>query len=182
MKELRMRASKSVLGLVCLGLAALFVVTPSFRNQTAHAQNSTNADGLIAASPTSGKLVFNFTVTVNSAIPKSGVIACEAHADLNDSGRLISEKAFTLAHLVSGSTWACSTAIPYSWTLASASTDKVALSYKLTIVEALQLNAANTGAATVLAPIGTREDDEGIEQISIPLSGATTTIPVAARL
>jgi hypothetical protein len=75
--------------------------------------NSVDSDALLAATTTGGKVVFNFTLTVNSVIPKNSVIACEAHIDINESsGQSITEKGFVLAHLVRGNQWACSVAIP----------------------------------------------------------------------
>jgi hypothetical protein len=45
--------------------------------------NSVDSNALLAATTTGGKVVFNFTLTVNSVIPKNSVIACEAHIDIN---------------------------------------------------------------------------------------------------
>jgi hypothetical protein len=169
-----------ILVVVCLAACIGFVLAPLGRTQ---APSPANADALLAASTTGGKVVFNFTLTVNSVIPKNAVIACEAHIDINESsGQSITEKGFVLAHLVSGNQWACSVVIPYSWVLATPTTDKARLSYKIAIADALQLTATNSTATTVLAPLAPREADQGIAFISIPLNGATTTETVNVTL
>ena len=181
-----MRISRITVLCACLTACACFVIlVPLGRSQAASVQNSVNSDALQAATLSGGKLVFNFTLTVNSPIPKNGVIACQPEVDINESsGQSITEKGFVLAHLVSGSQWACSVTIPYSWALATPTTDKAVLRYKITIAEALQVLAANTSTttSTVIGPLGTRETNQVIGAISIPLSGATTTENVQVTL
>jgi len=147
-------------------------------------QNSAESAALAATTPTTGKFVFNFTITVNSAIPKNGVIGCDASADVFESttGQFIHESASALATHVSGTTWTCSVSMPYSWVLSTPSTDKATLSYHLAIVEAFQITASNATASTVVAPIPTRESNQNIGSINVPLNGSTTTETVTATI
>lgn len=143
-------------------------------------QNPIDSEAL-AAAPTTGKFVFNFTITVSSVIPKNGVITCDAHADLFESTQSIQEHAFSFATLVSGSTWKCSVTIPYSWTLSTPASDMVSLRYSLAITEAIQLTASNA-TGTVVAPVVPRHHDHTIGTIKVPLTGSTTTETITGTI
>lgn len=147
-------------------------------------QSSIESEALAAITPTTGKFVFNFTITVNSAIPKNGVITCDARANISESstGQMISERAFAFATLVSGTKWTCSVTIPYSWVLSTPTTDTAALGYHVGIAEAFQITASNATASTVAAPLEIRKSDQNLGVIKIPLNGSTTTETVTATI
>jgi hypothetical protein len=130
---------------------------------------------------TTGTLVFNFTITASSAVPKNGVVVCNANATVfESSGQNISQKATGIATLSSGK-WLCKASMPYSWALATAATDKVALSYSAEVDYALQVTATN-GTTTVAVPISLDKVNENLGSISVPLNGATTTEAVSATI
>ena len=120
-----------------------------------------------------GKLVFDFTITVSSSISSSAKIACEAGASLEDTATLnfILESAQVLATR-SGSTATCTVTIPYSWKLGSGSSDKVTLTYQITVpVEA-------TGSSV----LPSRFSEQTVGVISVPANGSTTTETVTATI
>jgi len=92
--------------------------------------------------PTTGTFVFNFTITASSAVPKNGVVVCNSNASVNESGQSINQKASGIATL-SGGKWLCKASMPYSWALATATSDKVFLSYSVEIDYGLQVTATN---------------------------------------
>jgi hypothetical protein len=147
---------------------------------TPSVQNPIDSEALAAAA-TTGKFVFNFTITVNSVIPKNGVVTCDANTDVFESSQSIQEHAFSFATLVSGSTWKCSVTIPYSWTLSTPASDMVSLSYSLAITEAFQLTASNA-TGTLVAPIAPRHHNHTIGAIKVPLTGSTTTENITATI
>jgi len=121
--------------------------------------------------PTTGKFVFNFTITVAATIAATAKIACSANASTVDlaTGNFVTEEAVVLATR-SGTTATCTVNIPYSWNLGSAATDKVALTYSL------QAPAAATAATAF--PV--RLSSQSIATIAVPASGTTTTETVTA--
>src|SRR5579864_2229816 len=123
--------------------------------------------------PTTGTFVFNFTITASSAVPKNGVVVCNSNASVNESGQSINQKASGIATL-SGGKWLCKASMPYSWALATATSDKVFLSYSVEIDYGLQVTATN-GTATVAVPVSLDKVNENLGSISVPLNGATTT-------
>jgi hypothetical protein len=131
--------------------------------------------------PTTGTLVFNFTITASSAVPKNGVVVCNANASVNEtSGQNITQKATGIATL-SGGKWLCKASMPYSWALATATSDKVSLNYSVEIDYALQVTATN-GTTTVAVPISVDKVNANLSPISVPLNGATTTETVSATI
>jgi hypothetical protein len=113
--------------------------------------------------PTTGKLVYNFTINVASLLPSSAVINCSGSATIIDvSAGLVSieEEASTVATR-SGSKATCTVTIPYSWPLANASADTVQLGFTIT-----------AGLTTLGA---TRVSTQTIATIKVPASGSTTT-------
>jgi hypothetical protein len=120
-----------------------------------------------------GKLVFNFTITVSSTLPATDKISCGAAATVVDNGGLgnfIVELA-TSAATRTGSTATCTTTIPYSWPLATASTDMMSLTYTLT-----------AGGTTVTTVLPNRTSEQGLGRLAIPANGATSTFTVAATI
>jgi len=53
---------------------------------------------------TTGTLVFNFTITVKSAVAKNGIIACSAAGAVIETSYSTDELGFGIAKLVSGTT------------------------------------------------------------------------------
>jgi hypothetical protein len=131
--------------------------------------------------PTTGTLVFNFTITASSAVPRNGVVVCNANASVNESsGQSVLQKATGIATL-SGGKWLCKASMPYSWALATATSDKVFLNYSVEIDYGLQVTATN-GTTTVAVPISLDKVNANLGPISVPLNGATTTETVSATI
>jgi hypothetical protein len=129
---------------------------------------------ILAASTTvTGKLVFNFTITVSSLGLTGDTVVCTATASLFDSpttgGIFITESASVGAK--EASTVTCTVTIPYSWTLATMSTDKVSLSYAISV--------AGSTATTVLP---NRVSAHGLGSISVPANSTTTTQTIKATI
>jgi len=134
-----------------------------------------------AVSPTTGTLVFNFTITVKSALPKNGVITCSTGGAVIETSYSADETGFGIAKLVSGSTYSCSVTMPYSWLLNTPTTDKIILSYKAQINAGLQVTAENGTAVTVISGTA-RLSSQTIASIKVPANGATTTQTVNITL
>jgi hypothetical protein len=135
-----------------------------------------------ATTPTTGKFVFNFTLTLSSTVPKNGLIVCTAFANVfeSSSGQNISENAAGIATL-SGGKWSCTATMPYSWLLVDPKTDTVVLSYKVELADGLQVTATN-GTTTTIVPFSIRKVNQNIASIPVPLNGATTTESVSSTL
>src|SRR5882724_6319915 len=143
---------------------SLFTPTPAVM-----ASNDTIA---AAAAVFGGKLTFNFTITVTSALPAADVITCTAEASVLDvaAGNPIIEEAETKATR-SGTTATCAVTIPYSWSLTSASTDRMSLSYVI----------GGTGT-TVATALPSRLSSQGLGSFAIPANGTTSTFTVKATI
>lgn len=126
-----------------------------------------------ATSTFGGKFVFNFTITISSSLSTTAKIGCLASATLEDTSTLnfIIESAEVVA-TKSGSTATCTVNIPYSWTLGSASTDKVTLTYEI---------FAPVEASTS-SSLPNRVSEQTIGTISVPANGATTTETITATI
>jgi hypothetical protein len=163
---------RRVFALLC---AAVFVLGVSV-----FAQEADNVTPATAA--TTGKFVFTFTVTVSSTVPKNGIVVCTAMASLTESssGQSISQKAIGIA-TPSGGKATCTANMPYSWALASASSDHVTLSYKVELDYADQVTASN-GTGTLVEVIPADAVNENLSIISVPISGATTDEAVSATI
>ena|SRR5579864_1305407 len=145
------------------------------------AQEANNA--LPPVTPTTGKFVFTFTITVSSTLPKNGVIGCRGSASVNESGsgQSIQQDAHGIATLVSGSKWTCTATMPYSWALATPASDTVTLSYGVEMNFGLQVTATN-GTGTVVVPLNVDKVSQNLKNISVPLSGSTTNEAVSATI
>jgi uncharacterized Zn-finger protein len=121
-----------------------------------------------------GKLVFKFTITVDSAIAAAAKIGCSASANLVDaaSGNFILESA-TVAAIRSGTTATCTVTIPYSWKLASAASDSISLTYDI------QAPVEATSPATTLP---NRVSSQSLPAIKVPPNGATTNETITATI
>jgi hypothetical protein len=121
-----------------------------------------------------GSVVMNFTITVSTVFASTAPIACLGEVGLQDAGSTTSifEIAGSTVTRGSGTTVTCSVTIPYSWSLASAATDKIRLSY------------------SVIAPIAftqttafpNRRGSQLLGTIAVPVSGTVTTEAVAVRI
>jgi len=120
-----------------------------------------------------GKIVFNFTITVNSTIASTDAIACIAGGGLSDSGVSIVEEAATSVTRGTGTTVTCSVTVPYSWNLATASTDKIRLSYSIF----LPVNFTTTAGA-----YPNRQAGQSLGTIAVPPTGTTTTETITATI
>lgn len=145
----------------------------------AFAQEAENADSRVA--PSTGKFVFTFTVTVTSAVPKNGLVVCTAFANVNESsGQSISQKAIGIVTPSAGKA-TCTATMPYSWALATASSDKVNLSYKVELDYAIEVTASN-GTGTVVQAVSGDNVNENLSSISVPANGTTTNESVSATI
>ena len=126
-----------------------------------------------AVTTSGGKIVTAFTINVQSAIASTAKIACSVQAVVLDIGsaNTIIETA-TVAATRSGTTAKCTVTIPYSWTLTTATTDKVNLSYS--IVAPVEASATTT--------LPSRTSSQGMGQIAVPANGAITNKAVTAAI
>ena len=131
--------------------------------------------------PTTGTLVFNFTITLKSGLPKNGVLICSAGGAVIETSDSADETDFGYAKLVSGNTYSCSVSMPYSWLLNTPGSDKIILSYKAEIIVGIQVTAGNGTAVTVLQTTG-RASSQTTASIPVPANGATTTKVVSITL
>jgi hypothetical protein len=141
------------------------------------------SDASSSVTPTTGKLVFNFTLTVSSTVPKNGQVGCEADANTLESstGQDITEHVTGIATLSSGTTWTCSLNMPYSWNLSTPSSDTISLHYVISIDDGFEITATN-GTATLVAPLVPRSSEQYLPSIKVPASGTTTTETIAATM
>jgi hypothetical protein len=129
------------------------------------------ADSAAAEEPATttftGTFVFDFTITVKANITSTAKIQCTATATLLDIGTSneIVEQDTVLA-VRTGSTATCSPTIPYSWNLATGSTDKVMLGWIIT--------APSEATSTAVLPSRLSEQIS-FASISVPATGSTTT-------
>ena len=134
-----------------------------------------------SVTPTTGTLVFNFTITLKSTLPKNGIVLCGAGAEVSESTFSAVESGAGFASLVSGDTYSCTVTIPYSWLLSTPSSDKIALSYKAEIVVGIQISATNGTGNTVMGTSG-RASSQTVSSIAVPVNGATTSETVSVTL
>lgn len=133
-----------------------------------------DADTAPLVAATTGTLVFKFTITVDSIVPKNGVVGCSADASVSDaSGFFADEHGSTVATHLSGKTYSCTVTIPYSWTLTSASTDKISMSVSSQLIYGYQATATN-GTGIVVDPVAQRTTNQALGTIKVPASGLTT--------
>jgi len=128
-----------------------------------------------AASTVTGKIVANFTITVDSTFASTSKIGCTISAAVLDAstGNVIEEEAGNAVTLGTGSTVTCTATIPYSWKLGSASTDKITLNY---IVQ------APVAVSSASAAYPNRLSSQSLGSISVPANGTTTTETIAATI
>jgi hypothetical protein len=129
-------------------------------------------EALAAITPTTGKFVFSFTITIASTNLGSDAIACSATASVTDSSGRGATEIASVAATKSGSAATCTVTIPYSWTLASPTLDKVALAYSI--------SAFNSATGSGGQP--TRTSAQGLGAINVPPNGVPTPVAVKATI
>jgi len=129
----------------------------------------------LATTTYTGTIVVNFTITVSSAIPATDQIGCVAGASVFDTAALngLVDIAGTAVTRGTGTTVTCSVTLPYSWKLASGSTDSVILGYSIT---------SPVDFSTPAGEWPHRAGSRSIGSIKVPVSGTTTTETVKARI
>jgi len=130
-----------------------------------------------AATTYSGKLVFNFNVTVKSTIPATDTISCRANAIILDNPVAIGvitavQDAASVTATRNGATAKCTVSIPYAWTLSNGPTDQVVISYGLSA----------GGLSVVGNPFQSRSTGQGLGNFAVPANGTTSTFAVTATL
>ena len=179
---------KSLLVLLLVSLAALPALAQSSKNEVGRSIPGTfdpktslftptpavMAPDPIAAAATifGGKLVFNFTITVTSVLATTDTITCSASASVLDvaSANFILESGVVKATRT-GATATCTVTIPYSWSLTTASTDKMTLGYVI-----------NGGGSTAATLLPTRLSSQSLGSFAIPANGTTSTFTVKATI
>lgn len=128
-----------------------------------------------ATTTVTGKIVANFTITVDSTFASTTKIGCSIIATVSDvsTGNLIEETAGNDVARGTGSTVKCTATIPYSWTLGSASSDKITLQY---IVQ------APVAVSTAAGANPNRYSSQSLGSISVPTTGTTTTETIAVTI
>jgi hypothetical protein len=129
-----------------------------------------------ATAATTGTFTTSFTITVKSTLPTTDNLACTVDIQVVDGasatnplGRIFTE-GDSVAATGTGATRTCTVSIPYSWTLTTAATDMVQLSYTV--------NAPGTVTATNQLP-NRITSLRPFAAIKVPANGATTTQTVA---
>ncbi|HEX4770582.1 MAG TPA: hypothetical protein VH351_07125 [Bryobacteraceae bacterium] len=124
---------------------------------------------MASVAPTTGKLVYSFTITVASAISTSQPIACTATASTSETNtttyysKIFDEQATAVATR-SGSTATCTVTIPYSWSLSTPTSDSVQLGFVI--------SSTATGTSTA---VPSRLSSQSLAAIKVPANGVTTT-------
>jgi hypothetical protein len=123
-----------------------------------------------------GTFVINFKITIKSAISKSSVILCDATVEAgDDAAGTYAEEGETAAvrSVATPSTATCTVTIPYSWLLATPTTDHYFFDYAVTNSTFTVLGIAPT------LPIRVSKPTPPVVTTGIPKNGATTTETVS---
>jgi hypothetical protein len=141
-----------------------------------------------AAQPTTtGKFVFNVAITISSPGISSGVVSCQADADLvsNSSGLAYAEEHAAVKATLKGSTGTCSVHVPYDWQVRS-SQDYVLLKVALTAGPSTglpsNLHLCSHESCGCVTGLPSRISEKQGTRIPVPLSGSTTTESLAFTL
>jgi hypothetical protein len=139
-----------------------------------HPEQKDGAEPAATATYT-GKIVVNFTITVDSTIAATTKIGCNVSADVDDegTGNFISESAGSAVLRGTGTSVTCAVNIPYSWKLGTPAIDVIGLNWTITSPVAI-----TTGAAAY--PI--RVSSQSLPAFKVPVSGTPTTETVAATI
>lgn len=141
-----------------------------------------DADLQPPVAPSTGKFVFTFTITVASTLPKNGVISCRGSASVfeSSSGQSIQQDAHGIATLSTGKA-TCVATMPYSWNLATPTSDTVNLSYAVEMDDGFQVTATN-GTAILVVPNNIDKVSQNLKGIAVPLNGSTTNEAISATI
>jgi hypothetical protein len=123
-----------------------------------------------------GKLEFTFTITISSAIPDNSILVCTASASVES----YQQSMVGIVQAPVAGKNICTVTMPYSWALANAATDEIALSYKAEVDYGYEVTASN-GAGTLVEFASTDKVSANLTSIPVPTS-ATTKIAVTATL
>ena len=134
------------------------------------------ASPTFASTTATGKLVFTFTVTVSSAVPKNAVLVCSASALVEG----YSQKAIGIVNSPVAGKNTCTVTMPYSWVLSTQSTDKISLGATAELDYGYEVTAEN-GTATVVEPAVLDKVGANLPSISVP-TAASTSVAVSATL
>ena len=128
-------------------------------------QSPTEAIDLAKVTPTTGKFVFSFTVTVASTIATTTKILCQANATVTEATTFFTASEIAAVTATrSGGTATCTVNIPYSWPLTTASKDIVNLGFSI---------SAGTAGSTATAY---RISTQTAGTIPVPATGSTTSM------
>lgn len=139
-----------------------------------HPMNRTPlSDEILATiSPTSGKFVFNVTITVSSALPTTALISCAVDGFVDDllTGDFFNDVEITAKRV--GNTATCTLTVPYEWYLGQPAKDIVEMD--LTVVA-----TAGTSGTT-----GFYEESFSSPAITmaVPPTGTTTTKAITTTI
>jgi hypothetical protein len=123
-----------------------------------------------ATTPTTGTYTIDFTITLASTVPTSDEIGCTLELEVTgDKVGTIVETAGAVATR-SGSTATCSVKIPYSWNLNTPTTDKLYVLYAI----------SSPVNYTTGSPLPTRASHVNVPATTVPATGSTTTLAIAA--
>jgi hypothetical protein len=144
--------------------------TGAFRPVIQNSVQSEDAEIAAALTPTTGTLVFSFTITIKSANLVTPTILCTATASpIGDTSGISISESGTVKATITGSTAKCTVNMAYSWPLANPTTDNVFLNYDIN---------AEQGTATSESRLST----QSLPTIKVPVSGTTTTKTITATI
>ncbi len=131
-----------------------------------------------AATTYAGAYSFTFTMSVRSSIPTTTPIYCDAEISLSDGastsnplGRNILESVRAVATRTSATAATCKAVMYYSWSLTTASTDMVMISYTVGTQDTT-LATGNVGR-TFTSDLGSS---------TVPVYGSVTSYSIPVRL
>lgn len=138
-----------------------------------HARSVAAAPSEIAPtiSPTAGKIVVSFEITIHSSIPSSDTVACEVTANVEGESTTFREVAARTGTRT-GNHVGCDVPIPYSWLPQHPGSDSINLTFDTVL-------PPQTGP-TVSLPYRQSESTETITPV--PANGSTTNITIDVSL
>ena len=135
------------------------------------AQHEAQSEEIEATTPTTGKFVVSFTITISSSIPTADTISCGVTATLFETSTFHTvEELASVAASRTGSTATCTVTLPYSWVLSTPSSDTVNLSYSITVPGTTVSLPSRTSIQTING------------NLKVPGSGSTTNETVTATI
>jgi hypothetical protein len=133
-----------------------------------------------APTPTTGKLVFTFTVTLDSFVPYGAFVMCTVTAKITEtSGQSVTQQAIGIATRVKG-VETCVATMPYSWELETPGSDTIDLSYTVELDHAYQ--AIGYKITPVTEILSDSKVTQNLESIPVPANGATTNEAISPTI